>query len=114
MIELFGFDGLFTGLDLFLINAQWLTETFVEFKRDDGFWQLVQVSAQDIGGIMDGVSGPIQSLSISLGRVKDLLEVLYTFCGSIESKDTFDIRSYKSVSMRECHGGDSREQWRKG
>jgi hypothetical protein len=79
---------------LFLVNAKGLAEALVEFQGNDGFGQLVQVSTEDVGGIMNGVSGPIQALSVTFGGVKNLLEILDTLGGSIESENALDIGRY--------------------
>jgi hypothetical protein len=76
---------------LLLVDAQRIAETFVELQGYDGLGQLVQVSAKYVGGIVNSIPGPIQSFSISLGGVKDLLEILNALGRSIESKNTFHI-----------------------
>lgn len=102
MIELLGLRGFDSCLNLPLVNAQGLTETFVKFEWDDGFRQLIQVSTEDVGGVVYRVSGPIQALSITFWGVEYFLEVFDTFRGTIESEDTFHIRSYRTVSA--CFG----------
>lgn len=67
---------------------------FVKLQRNDRLGQLVQIAAQDVGGIVDGIPGPVQAFSISFGGVEDLLEILDAFCRSVKTKDTFHIGCY--------------------
>lgn len=83
---------------LFLVDTEGLAEALVEFQRNDRFRQLVQVSAEDVGGIVNRVSGPIQALSVTFGRVEYFLEILDTLGGPIESEDTLDISCFTRES----------------
>ena len=42
---------------------------------------------------MNGVAGPVKTLSITVWRVKYLLKFLDTFCRTAQSEDAFDIGS---------------------
>ena len=79
---------------LFLIDTEGLAEALVEFQRNYGFGQLVQVTAEDVGSIVNRVSGPIQALSVTFGGVEYFLEILDTLGGPIESEDTLDISCF--------------------
>lgn len=81
-------------LDLALIRRQGLTKLFVKLQRNDRLGQLVQIAAQDVGGIVDSIPGPVQAFSIPFGGVEDLLEILDAFCRSVKTKDTFHIGRY--------------------
>lgn len=71
----------------------WASEALVEFERNDWLGKLVEVASEDIGGIVNSVAGPIETLSISVGRVKGGLELLDALLGAGESKDTLYIDS---------------------
>jgi hypothetical protein len=80
------------GLGLVILKR--VAEAFVELERDDGFGQLVEVSAKDIGGIMDRVATPVEPLAIAIGRVKGIAQFLDALLGSTQTKDSLDIGSY--------------------
>jgi len=47
------------GLRGALRPAQGIAKSIIEVKGYDGFRELIQVSAKDVGGIVDSVSGPV-------------------------------------------------------
>jgi hypothetical protein len=57
------------------IRSQWGSESLVEIEGHDGFRQLIEVSSQDVGSVVDSVASPIEALAISIGRVEGCLEV---------------------------------------
>lgn len=71
----------------------WPSEAFVEFKRYDWFGELVEITSKDIGGIMNSVASPVESLSVSVRRVKGNPKLLDTLLGPGESKDTLYVDS---------------------
>ena len=79
------------ALDLALVGAQGLAELLVEVQGHDRLGQLVEITTEDIGGIMHGVAGPIEAFSVTFGGVEGFLEVLDSFCGSVETKDTLHV-----------------------
>lgn len=78
-----------------LVDAQGFAEALVELEGDDGFGELIEVAAEDIGGVMDGVAGPVEAFSIALGGVKDVLEILDALGGAVEAEDAFDIGGWR-------------------
>lgn len=50
-----------------LVVLQGVAETFVEFQRNDRLGKLVEVSSQNVGGIVYGVACPVQSLAVAIG-----------------------------------------------
>ena len=73
MVELLAFIRRPTALDLFLINAQGFAEALVEFQRDDRLGELVQIPTEDVRSVVYCIARPIQTFSISLGGIEDLL-----------------------------------------
>lgn len=57
--------------------TQRVAESFVQVEGDDWLRKIVEVSAQDVGGIVNCVSVPDEALAVSIGRVEDELELLY-------------------------------------
>lgn len=82
------------ALDLALVRAQGLAELLIEVQGHDRLGQLVEITTEDVGGIMHGVAGPIEAFSVTFGGVEDFLKVLDSFCRSVEAKDTLHIGCY--------------------
>jgi len=78
---------------LLLVIPNWASEALVKLKRDDWLRELVEVTTKDIGRIMNSVAGPIESLSVSVWRVKGGLELLDTLLGPGQSENTLHIDS---------------------
>jgi len=74
-----------------LVVLQGVTEAFVEFQGDDRLGKLIEVSSQNVGGIVYGVPCPVQSFSIAIGRIERNLELLDALLATRKSKDTFDV-----------------------
>lgn len=91
MVVGFGLGGRDDPLGFGLIDAQRLAELLVSVQRHDWFGQLVKIAPEDVGGIVDGIAGPIQTLSVALGGVEDLLQVFDALCRPVETKDAFNI-----------------------
>jgi hypothetical protein len=49
---------------------QWVAKAVIEFERNDGLWQVIEVSAQNVCGIMHGVTSPVQTLAVPVRRIK--------------------------------------------
>lgn len=69
-----------------------MTEALIEFQWNDRFRELVEISPKDVRSVVYGVSGPVESLSISVGRVKGYLELFYTLLAPCKSEDAFNVR----------------------
>jgi len=80
------------GLGLVVLKR--VAEAFVELERDDGFGQLVEVSAQDVGGIVDGIATPVEPLAVAIRRVKSNAQFFDALLGSTQTEDALDIGSY--------------------
>lgn len=93
MVVGFGLGGGDDSLGLGLIDAQGLAKLLVNVQRHDWLGQLVQIAPEDVGGIVDGIAGPIQAFSVALGRIEDLLQVFDTLSGAVEAKDAFNVGS---------------------
>ena len=83
--------------------SQWLPEALVELQRHNGLRQLVEVAAQDVGGVVDGVAGPVESLSEAVWGVEYLLEVLDALCRAAQPEDAFDVGGCKSIRINRHH-----------
>lgn len=77
-----------------LVILKRVTEAFVELERDDGFGQLVEVPAQNVGSVVDRVATPVETLSIAVGRVECNTQFLDALLGSTEAEDALYIGSY--------------------
>lgn len=53
--------------------AEWLAKVVVEVEGYDGFRELIEVTAQDVCGIVDGKASPVKTLTVAFGRVESLL-----------------------------------------
>jgi hypothetical protein len=80
------------GLGLVVLER--VAEAFVELERDDGFGQLVEVSAKDIGGIVNRVATPVEPLAVTIGRVEGIAQFLDALFRSTQTKDSLDVGSY--------------------
>ena len=94
----FGLGGGDDALRLALVDAQRLAELFVKIQGHDGFGQLVEIATENVGGIVHGVTGPVQAFPVAFGGVEDLLEVLDALCGAVEAEDALDVGCWSSVS----------------
>lgn len=63
-----------------LMTSERISATFIEGEGNDRLWQLIEISTQDVGCIVDSVPCPVKSFAIAIGRVKQRLELLDTFC----------------------------------
>jgi hypothetical protein len=80
------------GLGLVVLKR--VAEAFVELEWDDGLGQLVEVSTQDVGGVVDRVATPVETLAVAIGRVKGIAQFLDALLGSTQTEDALDIGSY--------------------
>lgn len=87
----FGLGGGDDALGLALIDAQWLAKLFVKIQGHDRFRQLVQIATEDVGGIVHGVTGPVQTFPVAFGGVEYFLEVLDALRGTVKAEDAFDV-----------------------
>lgn len=94
IVQLTRLGGLRIGLGLSLVGFEGFAEAVVELERHDGLRELIQVSAEDIGGIVDSIAGPVQTFSVAFGGVKDLLQVLDAFGGAADAEDALDVGGY--------------------
>ena len=84
--------------DMRVIVLQRLSEAVVKLKRDDGFWELVEIPTENVCGIVHRVARPVQALAISVGRVELCLELFDALLGATKAEYSFDVGRYKSVS----------------
>lgn len=63
---------------LSLMTSERISATIIEGERDDRLWQLIQISPQDIGCVVDSVPCPVQPLAITIRRVKEHLQLIDT------------------------------------
>jgi hypothetical protein len=62
---------------------------------------LIEVSSQDVGGIVYSVPCPVQSLAIAVGGIERNLELLDALLATRETKDALDIgRCLTSESVK--------------
>jgi hypothetical protein len=87
-----------------LVILKRVAEAFVELERDNGFGQLVEVSAKDIGGIMNGIATPVEPLAVAIGRVKGIAQFLDALFGTTQTKDSLDVGSYGWGQRTGCVG----------
>jgi hypothetical protein len=59
--------------------AYGLSKAVVVAQRNNGLWQVVEISAQDIGCIMHSVACPVQTLAISWWGIERNLEFFDSF-----------------------------------
>jgi len=60
-------------------------------QRYYGFREVVEVAAQNIGGVMYSIAGPIQAFSISWRGVERSLELLDAFFRARQPKDALYV-----------------------
>ena len=60
-------------------------------QRYNRLGEVIEVAAQDIGGVMYSIAGPIQALSISRRGVKGSLELLDALFRTRQPKDALYI-----------------------
>lgn len=75
--------------------AEGVTELFVKIKGNDGFGEVVEVSTEDVRGIVDGISIPDKALAIPIRRVENGLELLDPLFRTAEAENAFDTGGYK-------------------
>ena len=93
MVVGFGLGGGDDSAGLGLIDAQGLAKLLVRVQGHDWLGELVEIAPEDVGGIVDGIAGPIQAFSVALGRIEDLLQVFDALRGAVEAKDAFHVGS---------------------
>ena len=76
---------------LSLMVPQWIAEEMVEVQGNDGFRQLVEISAENVCSVVYSVAAPIQTLAISVRRIKGHLQFFDSFLRATQPEDTFDI-----------------------
>jgi len=91
--------GLSVVADFCLVGAQRGSESIVEIEGYDGFGQLIEVSAQDVRCIVDGVTGPVQAFAVFLGSVETSLKVFDALGRAAESEDAFNISCWGCASV---------------
>lgn len=74
--------------------AQRVTETEVKVEWYDGFWQLVEVSPEDVGCIMDRIASPVEAFAVPIRTVKCRLKLFDTFFASCQPEDAFYVGRY--------------------
>lgn len=96
-------NGLFRGA------LEGLSEFFVEVQWDDGLGEVVEVSSKHIRGVVHGVSVPDQTFSISVGRVKNQLQLLDALFRAAQTEDALDAGccDLQSAPGRDGDGGDT-------
>jgi hypothetical protein len=80
--------------------TQRLPKTLVEIQWDYWFGKLIEITSQNVGGIMDGIASPVQPFAVTIWRIKNLLQVLDALRGATEPEDTLNIGSYKGSIRR--------------
>lgn len=78
-----------------------VAEFLVQVQRHYRLGQVVEISSEYRGGIVDGVSVPDEPLAISIRRIEYRLELLDSFLGPIQSKDAFNTGSWYGVLVAE-------------
>ena len=63
---------------------------FIQVYGHDGLGEVVEIAAKDVGGIVDGVSGPIEAFAVLVGRVEKRLELLDALFRAAETKNAFN------------------------
>lgn len=63
-----------------LMTSERISTTFIEGEGNDRLWELIQISTQDIGCIVDSVPCPVKAFAIAIGRVENDLELFDAFC----------------------------------
>ena len=76
---------------LCLVALEGVSKGIVVLQGDYGLREVVEVAAQNVGGIMHRVAGPVQALSISRRGVEGRLEFLYPLLRAGQAKDALDI-----------------------
>jgi hypothetical protein len=79
-----------------LVASQRISEAVVEIEGYYGLGQLVEVSPQDVGSVVDCVSRPVQAFAIAVRRVKDLLQLLDALLRSAQAEYAFDVGRCKT------------------
>jgi hypothetical protein len=74
-----------------LVVLQGIAEAFVEFQGNDRLGKLIEVSSQDVGGIVYSVPCPVQSLAVTIGRIERNFELLDTLLATRKTEDTLDV-----------------------
>lgn len=64
---------------------------FIELEGDNRLRKLIQISAKDVGGIVNSVPSPIEALPVARRRIKKRLEFFDPLCGAAQAENSFDI-----------------------
>jgi hypothetical protein len=74
-----------------LVVLERVAEAFIEFQGDNRLGKLIEISSQDVGSIVHGVPGPVQTFAIPIRRVERDFKLFDTFFTSRKTKDAFHV-----------------------
>ena len=83
---------------LHLMVLQWLAEVCVEVQWYDGLRQEIEVAAEDVGSVVNGVPGPVEAFAVTVRRVEGELEFFDPLLTPCQAEDAFNIGCYAQVS----------------
>jgi hypothetical protein len=73
---------------------QRVAEALVEFQGDNRFGKLVEISSQNVGRVVHGISSPVEPFAIAIRRVESNLQFLDALLATGKTEDTLNIGSY--------------------
>lgn len=85
---------------LSLMIPQWIAEPLIKFQRNYRLRQLVEVASENVRGIVDCISSPVQTFAIAVWAVESDLELLDALLASGKSEDALNISCYARESAR--------------
>lgn len=74
-----------------LVISEGLSEALVEIERYNWLWQLVEISAENIGSVVNSVSCPVESFTIAFWRVESILKFFDSALCTGESEYSLDV-----------------------
>lgn len=77
-----------------LMVLQRVAEALVEFQRDDRFGELVEISSQNVGRVVDCIPSPVETFAISIRRVEGDLQFFDALLAASKTEYTLNIGSY--------------------
>jgi hypothetical protein len=77
-----------------LVVLQGIAEALVKFQRNNRFGKLVEISSQNVGRVVHGISSPVEPFAVPIGRVESDLKFLDALLATGKTEDTLDIGSY--------------------
>jgi hypothetical protein len=77
-----------------LVILQRVAEALVEFQGDNRFGELVEISSQNVGRVVHGISSPVEPFAIAIRRVERDLQFLDALLATGKTEDTLNIGGY--------------------